>query len=507
MPTREQDLSNFDVVIVGAGNAGLCAALSAREHGVRVLVLERAPIQGRGGNSYFTGGLVRFPYDGIEDVRELITDLSESEIAAVDVGRYTEEEFFDDIARVTEYLTDAALASILVHQSLDAMKWMRKKGVRFALALGRQAFKSGQKFRFWGGAPVEYLGGGPGLVDRLFEISLERGVEIWYGARAVGLSTDSAGAVNGVVVRKPGGTAIVRARAVVLAAGGFEANPEMRARYLGPNWDLAKVRGTEFNTGDAITMALEIGAQPYGHWSGCHAVAWDLNAPPMGDRVVGESYQKHSYPFGIVVNRNGERFIDEGADFRNYTYAKYGKEILKQPGMAAFQVFDAKVMHLLRDEYRIRQATKFTSSSLEHLARGLDIDVEGFVKTVKEFNAAVMDTPYEPTIRDGKGTRGLAPPKSNWALPIDTPPFVGYAVTCGITFTFGGLRIDSNAAVLDGEGRTIPALYAAGELVGGLFYHNYPGGAGLSSGAVFGRIAGRSAALFAAPLATAPPTT
>jgi len=289
----------------------------------------------------------------------------------------------------------------------------------------------------------------------------------------------------------------VHARAVVLAAGGFEANPEMRARYLGPDWDLAKVRGTEFNTGDAITMALEIGAQPYGHWSGCHAVAWDLNAPPMGDRVIGESYQKHSYPFGIVVNRNGQRFVDEGADFRNYTYAKYGKEILKQPGMAAFQIFDAKVMHLLRDEYRIRQVSKFAAPTLEDLARGLEIDVQGFVHTVAAFNASVMDNPYEPTIKDGKGTRGITPPKSNWALPIDTPPFVGYAVTCGITFTFGGLRVDKDAAVLDGDGRPIRALFAAGELVGGLFYHNYPGGTGLSSGAVFGRVAGRSAALSA----------
>ncbi|HEY8449282.1 MAG TPA: FAD-binding protein, partial [Bacillota bacterium] len=238
------------------------------------------------------------------------------------------------------------------------------------------------------------------------------------------------------------------------------------------------------------------GAQPYGHWSGCHAVAWDVNAPAEGgDRQVGESYQKHSYPFGIIVNKLGQRFVDEGADFRNYTYAKYGKEILRQPGMVAYQIFDSKVTHLLRDEYRIPQVTKVTAQTLEELADALDIDREGFLKTVREFNAAANSPlPFNPTIKDGRKTTGIEPPKSNWALPIDTPPFEAYAVTCGITFTFGGLRIDTEARVLDWDGRPIPGLYAAGELVGGLFYHNYPGGSGLTAGAVFGRIAGRTAA-------------
>jgi tricarballylate dehydrogenase len=198
-----------------------------------------------------------------------------------------------------------------------------------------------------------------------------------------------------------------------------------------------------------------------------------------------------------VVNRTGARFIDEGADFRNYTYAKYGREILKQPGMVAFQIFDNKVTGMLRDEYRIREVTKVSAESLDSLARGLEIWPEGFLKTVREFNGAVIDRPYDPSIKDFKGTVGITPPKSHWALPIDTPPFVGYAVACGITFTFGGLRIDTNAQVIDTDGSPIPQLFAAGELVGGLFYHNYPGGTGLTSGAVFGRAAGRNAALAA----------
>jgi len=280
----------------------------------------------------------------------------------------------------------------------------------------------------------------------------------------------------------------------VLAAGGFEANPEMRTRYLGPNWDLARVRGTPYNTGDAIRMALEIGALPWGHWSGCHAVAWDLNAPWHGDRKVGDNFQKHSYPLGIIVNLRGDRFVDEGADFRNYTYVKYGRAIIEQPRRAAFQIFDAKVVHLLREEYRIREVTKAEDPTLEGVAKKLEIDAEGFVRTVTAFNAAVQPGTFNPAIKDGKGTRGLVPPKSNWAQPLDTPPYVGYAVTTGITFTFGGLRITESAQVVDTEQRPIPGLFAAGELVGGLFYHNYPGGAGLMAGAVFGRIAGRAAA-------------
>ena len=244
-------------------------------------------------------------------------------------------------------------------------------------------------------------------------------------------------------------------------------------------------------------MALEVGAQSFGHWSGCHAVAWDYNAPPYGDRKVGDGFQKHSYPLGVIVNLQGERFVDEGADFRNYTYAKYGREILMQPRRAAFQIFDAKVVHMLRDEYRIREVTKATADTIEDLAGKLEIDREGLVRTVREFNAAVQEGPFNPAIKDGKCTRGITPPKSNWAQRLDTPPFVGYAVTCGITFTFGGLRIDREGRVQDTEGQPIPGLYAAGELVGGLFYHNYPGGAGLMAGAVFGRLAGGYAAKYA----------
>jgi tricarballylate dehydrogenase len=485
----------FDVVVVGAGNAGLCAALAARESGARVLVLEAAPESERGGNSRFTAGAMRVPYRGVEDLQALIPDLTEPEIAQTDFGTYTEEDFFDDVGRVTEFRSDPDLVELLVKRSFETLRWMRTKGVRFAPMFGRQAFKVDGRTRFWGGLTVEVSGGGPGLIDFLVQSAQRAGIELWYGARANRLVADDGG-VHGVVIRRDARTITVPARAVVLASGGFEANAEWRTRYLGPGWDLAKVRGTRFNTGAGIAMALDIGASPCGNWSGCHAVGWDRNAPEFGDLDVGDNFQKHSYPFGVMVNALGRRFVDEGADFRNYTYAKYGREILAQPHQFAWQIFDSKVTHLLRDEYRIKQATRVRATTLEELATKLDdVDSRGFLREIVAYNAAVrQDIEFDPTVRDGRRTEGLTIDKSNWANTIDTPPFEAYAVTCGITFTFGGLRIDADAAVQNVDGEPIPGLYAAGELVGGLFYFNYPGGTGLTSGAVFGRIAGTSAA-------------
>src|SRR6202035_2280553 len=303
----------------------------------------------------------------------------------------------------------------------------------------------------------------------------------------------------GVVVRREGRTMTVGAKTVILASGGFEANAEWRARYLGPGWDLAKVRGTRFNTGDGIRMALEIGAMPYGNWSGCHAVGWDRNAPEFGDLRVGDGFQKHSYPFGIMVNGRGRRFVDEGADFRNYTYAKYGRAVLEQPSSYAWQVFDSQVLYLLRDEYKMRGATKVRADTLEELVnKTQDVNPAGFLKTIRDYNAAVKrDVKFDPNIKDGKATVGLALDKSNWANTLEKPPFEAYSVGCGITFTFGGVKIDTAGHVLDIEDAPIPGLFAAGELVGGLFYFNYPGSAGLMAGAVFGRISGRSAGEFA----------
>ncbi len=485
----------IDIIVVGGGNAALCAALSARENGARVLVLERAPEAQSGGNSRFTAGAFRCVYDGVDDLKRLMPDLTSDEIARTDFGTYSQDQFFDDMGTITEYRCNPDLVELLVKRSTETLRWMQSKKVRFQPIWGRQAFLVDGRFKFWGGLTIEAWGGGPGLVDTLTSTALKAGVDIRYGARALSLIGDELG-ITGVKLKYQGAIHTVQATAVILASGGFEANHEWRARYLGPGWDLAKVRGSRFNTGDGIAMALDIGAAPYGHWSGCHAVGWDRNAPEFGDLDVGDGFQKHSYPFAIMLNANGERFVDEGADFRNYTYAKYGGVILSQPGQFAWQIFDAKTTHLQRDEYRIRQITKVSADTLEQLVEKLDgVNAARALETIKAFNAAVQkDVPFNPNIKDGRGTEGLTIPKSNWANTIEEGPFEAFAVTCGITFTFGGLRIDTSGKVLSTDLEPIPGLYAAGELVGGLFYSNYPGGTGLMSGSVFGRLSGASAA-------------
>src|SRR5438093_3982514 len=391
--------SEADVIVVGAGNAAFCAALAAQEQGASVLMLEAAPEEEAGGNSRFTAGSVRVVYNGVDEIKSLVPDLTEQEIASTDFGTYTKEQFFDDMARVTQNRADPDLVELLVTRSFDTFCWMRDKGVRFIPIYGRQAFKIGGKFKFWGGLTVEAVGGGPGLIKMLTDAATKRGIEIRYSTRALSLIHDGV-RVMGVRIRHGGVESELRSKSVVLACGGFESNSEWRTRYLGPGWDLAKVRGTRFNTGDGIRMALDVGASPAGNWSGCHAVAWDRNAPEFGDLSVGDGFQKHSYPFGIVVNARGERFVDEGADFRNFTYAKYGRAILEQPGQVAWQVFDGKVLHLLRDEYRIRQVTKVTSPSLDELAVKMEgIDAARFIDTVDRFSRAVRaDVAFDPNV-------------------------------------------------------------------------------------------------------------
>jgi tricarballylate dehydrogenase len=484
----------FDVVVVGKGNAALCSALSAADQGVKVAMLEAAAEDEHGGNSRFAGGVMRFAFSNVEDLTR-ITDLTPEEIASSDYGTNTREEFLDTIYRLTSYRTDPDLSELLVDRSLDTMAWLRSKNVRFVPNYGRQSGMVNGKRKFFGNMPIEVSGGGAGLVQYLDAAAKKAGIEVFYQTRAVSLLYDGE-QVSGVRAQKQGKLAEFRAKSVVLACGGFEANPEMRTRYLGPGWELAKVRGSRFNVGDGLRMALDIGAAPYGNWSGCHATGWDRNAPEFGDVNVGDQFQKHSYIFGLLINADGKRFVDEGWDFHSFTYAKYGGEVLKQPGQFAWQVFDSKVTKLLRSEYRIKFMTKVSANTLEELAPKLEgVNAANFLKTVREFNAAVKkDVPFDHTIKDGKCTVGIDPPKSNWAQPLDTPPFDAYATTCGITFTFGGLRVDKDTGqVLDVHFNPIPGLYTAGEMVGGLFYFNYPSGTGLVSGAVFGRMAGASA--------------
>jgi len=486
----------WDVIVAGAGNAGLCAAHAARERDARVLVLEKADEEWSGGNSAFTAGAIRLAHGGLDDIRDVVGGVDDELAARTDLDPYTEEDFLADMRRVTLARGDEAMARILVGDSAGAVRWLREKGLRFRLMYERQANEVDGRRRFWGGLALGTVDGGEGLMAQHRAAARRDGIELRHGAAVEDLLRGDDGAVTGVAVRSAGGTReTLTARAVVLAAGGFEANPQMRAAHLGPNWDVAKVRGTPHNTGEVLRAALAHGAQAYGHWSGCHAIQWDAGAPPTGDRELTNRYSRQSYPVAIVVNADGERFLDEGADFRNYTYAKYGAEVLRQPHGIAAQIFDARTVQMLRTiDYEAPGATRVDADTLGELAEGLGIDPERLERTVAEFNAAITDGAFDPTIKDGKRTEGIEPPKSNWALPVAEPPFTAFPITCGITFTFGGVRVDDHARVLDVAGRPLPGLFAAGELVGGLFFHNYPGGTGLTAGAVYGRRAGANAA-------------
>lgn len=488
--------ASYDVIVVGAGNAALCAALSAREQGASVLVLERAPKEMRGGNSAYAAGGFRMVYHGLADVQKFV-DLTPEEIATSDFEDYGTKEFLADLGNTTENRIDPALAEIFVNRSTDTWLWIRKMGLKFAVSYGFQAFKNDGRWKFFGGLAIEAVGGGQGLMAAEFGAAEKQGVEIRYNTRATALLVGRSG-VEGVRVTAGRVEEEIRARSVVLASGGFEANREWRSRYLGLGWDLAKVRGTRYNTGDGLKMALDAGAQPTGNWTIAHACTCDLNSPEYGNVAAGSNYMKISYTSGIMLNANGLRFLDEGADLRNYTYAKYGRVVLDQPGQFAWQIFDSKVLKLLADPYRFKHVTKVTANTLEELVAKLDgVNKEQALKTIREYNAAVrQDVPFNPNLKDGRGTTGLSIPKSNWATTLDTPPYEAYAVTCGVTFTFGGIKITTQGEVVDIEDQPIPGLFAAGELVGGIFYFNYPGGSGLTSGAVFGRIAGESAARF-----------
>lgn len=487
-------MAEVSVIVVGAGNAALAAAVSAQEQGAdRVVVLEKAPKELRGGNTHYSGGLFRFAYDRPEDLLPLVPDV-ERELPGFPAGvePYPQKSFWQDLLRVTEGRTDPELGEILIGRSFDTVRWMVKHGIAMEPAVSLSAVRVGNTVKWSPGAIIRARHEGVGLSAMWFKVAEARGIEIRYGTSAVRLLQDKRGRVTGVVTQDADGFGEITARAVVLGCGGFEANPEWRARYLGRPWDHAKVRGTRYNTGDGLRMAIEIGALPHGQWTGCHSTPIDAGAPPHGDRKLTDKTNRLSYPFGVLVNTRGRRFFDEGEDFQFYTYAKLGGIILNQPGGIAFQIFDAKVADLLEGRYKT--GSPIVADSIEELVEKLPVDRPTGLQALAEYNAAVDAGTFDPTVKDGLGTKGLDLPKSNWAQRLDTPPLVAYPVTGGITFTFGGVRINDRAQVMSTGWAPVAGLYACGEMVGGLFHGNYPGGTGLMSGAVFGRIAGHSAA-------------
>jgi len=490
---QEPDLFS-DVVVVGAGNAAMTAALAAREAGAQVLVLEKAPPEDRGGNSRFTGGIVRFALRGLEDILPLVPDLTEAEIARLDVEPYSTQDYFNDIMRLSEGKADPALTHVLVDNSYQTVRWMQSLGVQFELY--QTAVRQGGRIYFPAGAVIQFWSGGPGLTQRLFRAAEGRGINVVYEAAVVELLSTDDGRIQGVRVQMPDGRMDIHAGSVILACGGFEASVERRARYLGADWQHVHVRGSRYNTGELLDCLEALGAQLGGHLDGAHAVPVDAGSPEVGDLNLGDLTARLSYPLGIMVNREARRFINEGMDFKSYSYTVMGPEILRQPGGIAYQIFDQQTVERLETRYGSGSAPAI-ADTIEALAEKLGLNPAVLVQTVDEYNAAIQEGPFNPAIKDGKRTQGIAPAKTNWALRLEKPPFVAYGVCCGITFTYGGVMVNEAGEVLHRRGAPIPGLYAAGEITGGIFYHNYPSGAGLMLGAVFGRLAGTAAAGFA----------
>lgn len=488
-----------DVVVVGGGNTACCAALAAYEAGARVVMLEAAPKHQRGGNSRFAGTAWRFPHDGKEHLKPLISERSlREDWDLCDIGPYTAEHFSEDMMKKSGGRHDQDEIDTIVKHGYDTVKWMADHGVPFILPLNmfvkRDTTKGPGVVNLNPGVPVINRDNGRGLTDAMWSaVEQVAAIRVYYDSPAHELITQG-DKVVGVQVRQSNGIAKFYGR-VILACGGFEANPRMRRQYLGEGMDLSVVRGTRFNTGVMLERAIAAGAQAQGHWGGYHCAPLDINTPKVGNFDVLDAWERYSFPYCIMVNKLGQRFVDEGEDEPSLTYSKMGAAIARQPDGKAFQIFDQKVLHLLEPRYKTHAAA-IEADSIEGLASKLDLNPRALRATVDGYNAATAKNTktFDPFKNDGLGTNpSLSPPKSNWAQPLDEPPFVAYAVTTGITFTFGGIKTDQKARVLTNEERVMSGLYAVGEITGG-FYFGYAAGASLIRSSVLAKIAGEEAA-------------
>ena len=483
---------HYDVLIVGAGNAACSAAHAAIDKNARVGILEKSSKMNRGGNSALTGHM-RFVFNGFDDVRPLVKNMSDAELHELleRMPHRTEAEHWDEIMHVTNNQSDQEMLQVHVTESRNTVHWLASKGHDWVPSGG---------FKMPSDNILLMNGGGYGLQQRNFALLEKAGATFHYETSAVDLVVDQKGRVTGVKTLTPQGFATFHAKAIVLACGSFESNPEMRARYLGPGWDMVRLRGVPFNTGDGLRMAMNIGAMPHGSWSTCHASPQDINLAPHKIPIgysTKASKARYMYPYSIMVNLNGERFIDEAYDLRGRTYAAMGRAILSQPGGIAFQILDSKARKMDIYPMNYDDATTAKADSLEKLAAELDINVQNLLRTVREYNAAIQPGEFNADRHklDGKHTAGLTINKSNYCLSVEDGPFEAFPVRCGMTFCYGGLKIDpKNGQVQHVAGRAIPGLYAAGEMAGGLWVGNYASGSGMMAGATFGRVAGTGAA-------------
>jgi tricarballylate dehydrogenase len=453
-------------VAVGGGIAGLSTALSAHESGAEVILVEKAPRPERGGNTRFADAQMRFPHERDE----------------FSVRDYSADDMFADLMRISGGRANEELIRTLCDNARETADWLTAFGLEWEPGYPHTA-----------GYRRSPKSGGQGLVDLLFRRLEGFNVPATYETAARDLIVDEEGAVKGVRCRGPEGVVDIMARGgVVLACGGFQANVEMRVRYLGRFADSLILRGSRYNTGDGLNMAIAAGAAPAGQWGDYHSAVLDARSPKVECGVTA----LYNYQMGIFVDRNGRRFIDEGEDYRDHTYVKFSKRIIEvAPGGTAWCLFDQQAYQ--REEFARAWrpvGPPYEAGTMKELAGLIDVPAENLMDTVANFNAAVQPGEYDLDRLDGKRTTGLTPNKSNWALPLAEAPYIAIPVTGGITFTFGGLKCDPRARVIDTRGQVMAGLYAAGEPMGEIFYNNYPGASSVIRGAVYGRIAGREAA-------------
>jgi tricarballylate dehydrogenase len=488
---------SVDVIVVGAGSAAMAAALACHEGGAeRVVMLEKAPEPEFGGNPRFSHSGFRWAQSGKDEIREFLPQLVDTPLwDTLEFKPYTEEQFADDVNRATRGRMDPVLRDALIGDSNSALHWLLDNGLKWEPEGSVRAEVDGQ-VHFEPGYTVQPLGGGLGQLYMLREICLARGIELRYESKVARLHGDMY-RVEGVGVDSPGGSYDLFAPATILCAGGFQASRAARARYLTVNADLMKVRGSRHNTGEVLEMAVALGASTAGQWQLGHSSVVDANSPDY--ELLHSKYNRYSYMYGIMVNSLGERYVDEGSNFRMLTYARLGWVTLAQPEGTCYQIFDQKIVaqdgegnRVFRESYR-HAPEVFEADTIAELARKMQIDPVRLARTVEQFNdSSPDDIPFRPDTRDGKATVGLELPKSNWANRIDKPPFVAYPITAGITFTFGGLEINADAQVLNTGARPIAGLYASGDIVG-LFYNGYVGSTGQTRNVVFSRRAARHA--------------
>jgi tricarballylate dehydrogenase len=454
----------FDVLVIGGGNAALCAAIAARRGGASVLVLEGAPKFYRGGNTRHTRNM-RCAHDAATDIL---------------TGPYTEQEFWDDLLRVTGGQTDEELARHMIRESKDILGWVVEQGVRWQPSLGG-TLSLGRTNSF-------FLGGGRAMLNALYLTAEQLGVEVAYDAEVTDLKIENGMFLSATLKQPSGGLTEIRASALVAAAGGFEANIEWLKEYWGEAADNFLIRGTPYNRGSILKMLLNKGVQEIGDPTQCHAVAIDARAPKFDGGIIT---RHDSVVFGIVVNKHAQRFYDEGEDIWPKRYAIWGRLVAAQPDQIAYIVFDSTVV----TSFMPTLFPPIAGQSIAELAGKLELDPAALEKTIADFNAAVQPGTFDHTILDDCRTEGLTPPKTHWARKIDTPPYLVYPVRPGITFTYLGTRVNRQARMVMKDGKPSANMFAAGEIMAGnVLGKGYAAGMGMTIGSVFGRIAGREAA-------------